>query len=306
MIMRRHLLPISLAVSTFGILLPGMLFYLSQDWDNGRVKVKQSAATNTRSLEQAEKSPPQVFDEKEILRTSQAAIGNQVGDYSFIDRSGRTVRLSDYRGKPLVISMIYTHCPIICATTTKSLTALKLSQSAFGENSFGVLTIGFDTENDTPEAMDLFAKRMEIDLKNWEFVSSNPETINKISRDLGFTFFPTDEGGFNHITQTTFIDQDGKVYRQIYGEEFPNKTLLEPMRDMIYNIKTAESGLAGMVNKVKLFCTVYDTKTGKYVVNYNEILGFGWGFFVSLLVIWWIVFEYSRSPKREHPVHEPQ
>jgi len=302
--MRRYLLPISLAVLCFGVLLPGMLFYLSQDWDNGRVKVDKSSSSASKSEVQSGKPVPQTFDEKEILRISQAAIGNQIGNYTFLDRSGRTVRLSDYRGKPLVISMIYTLCPIICATTTRSLTALKLSQSAFGADSFGVLTIGFDTENDTPEAMDMFAQRMEVDLKNWDFVSSDAETIKKLSKDLGFVFFPTDEGGFNHITQTTFVDAQGKVYSQIYGEEFPNKTLLEPMRDMIYNIKTAEPGLAGVANKVKLFCTVYDPKTGKYVVNYNEILGFGWGFFVSLLVIWWIVVEYRRSPKREHPVHD--
>ncbi|MFA5370627.1 MAG: SCO family protein [Sideroxydans sp.] len=300
--MRHYLLPISLAVLTFGILLPGMLYYLSQDWDNGRVRVEQSNGEASKSQARPRKKSAQVFDEKEILRISQAAIGRQIGDYTFLDRSGRKVRLSDYRGKPLVISMIYTHCPFICATTTKSLNALKLSQSAFGEDSFGVLTIGFDTENDTPEAMDLFAQRTETDLKNWEFVSSDAETIKKISKDLGFTFAPSDEGGFNHITQTTFIDQEGKVYRQVYGEEFPNKTLLEPIRDMIYNIKTAESGLAGAVNKVKLFCTVYDPKTGKYVVNYNEIFGFGLGFFFSFLVIWWIVIEYRRSPKREHPI----
>jgi len=300
--MRRHFLPIGLAFFSFGVLLPGMLFYLSQDWDNGRVRVEKSSVS--KSQVQPGKTNAQISDEKEILRISQAAIGNQIGDYTFLDRSGRTVRLSDYRGKPLVISMIYTHCPFICATTTKSLTALKLSQSAFGVDSFGVLTIGFDTENDTPEAMDMFAQRTEVDLKNWDFVSSDAETIKKISKDLGFTFMPSDEGGFNHISQTTFIDQDGKVYRQVYGEEFPNKTLLEPMRDMIYNIKTAESGLAGAVNKVKLFCTVYDPKTGKYVVNYNEIIGFGFGFLFSFLVIWWIVIEYRRSPKREHPVHD--
>ena len=302
--MRRYWLPISLAVLSFGVLLPGMLFYLSRGWDNGSVMVDKSTTSSAKSHVQTLKPISQIPDEKEILRISQAAIGNQVGDYTFLDRSGRKVRLADYRGKPLVISMIYTHCPIFCATTTRSLTALKLSQSAFGQDSFGVLTIGFDTENDTPEAMDLFAKRMDVDLKNWDFVSSDPQTIKKLSKDLGFTFYPTDEGGFDHITQTTFIDQEGRVYRQIYGEEFLNKTLLEPMRDMIYKIQTSESGLAGVVNKVKIFCTVYDTKTGKYVVNYNEIYGFGWGFFVSFLVIWWIVVEYRRSPKREHPVHD--
>jgi len=302
--MRRYLFPISLAVLFFGILLPGMLFYLSQDWENSSAVADKSIAPELKSQAQPEEAAPQVFDEKEILRISQAAVGNQIGDYTFLDRSGRTVRLSDYRGKPLVISMIYTHCPFVCATTTRSLSALKSSQDAFGIDSFGVLTVGFDTENDTPEAMDDFAKRMGIDLKNWEFVSSDPETIKKLSKDLGFTFFPTDEGGFDHITQTTFVDGQGKVYRQIYGDEFENKTLLTPLKDMIYNIQTAEPGLAGLSNKVRLFCTIYDAKTGKYEISYSYFYGIGLGVLVSLLITWWLVIEYRRSPKRNYPGHD--
>lgn len=302
--MRRYLLPISLAVLSFGVLLPGMLFYLMQNWDTNRSASHTPPSSTVKLQAQPERAAPQSFDEKEVLRISQAAIGNQIGDYTFLDRSGRKVRLSDYRGKPLVISMIFTHCPTICATTTRSLTALKESQAAFGEDSFGVLTVGFDTENDTPETMGSFAKHYGIDLKNWEFVSSDPETIKKLSRDLGFTFYPIDEGGFNHITQTTFVDAQGKVYRHIYGEEFDNKTLIEPLRELIYNIKTAEPGLAGFSNKVKLFCTIYDSREGKYKVNYNYFYGIGLGFFLSFLIIWWIVIEYRRSPKRDHHGHE--
>ncbi len=302
--MRRYLLPISLAFLSFGVLLPGMLFYLTQHGDAGRVAPDKSTAPVVKLQAQSAEPAPQLFNEKEILRISQAAIGNQLGDYTFLDRSGRSVRLADYRGKPLVISMIYTHCPFVCATTTRSLSALKSSQAAFGEDSFGVLTVGFDTENDTPEAMNDFAKRMGVNLPKWEFVSSDPETIKKLSKDLGFVYFPTDEGGFNHITQTTFVDGQGKVYRQIYGEEFNNKTLLEPLREMIYNIKTAEPGLAGLSNKVKLFCTVYDDTTGKYEVSYNYFYGIGLGVLISLLITWWIVIEYRRSPKRNYSSHD--
>ena len=255
------------------------------------------------SMAQSEASATQAFDEREVLRISQAAVGSQLGNYTFLDRSGRTVRLSDYRGKPLVVSMIYTHCPFICATTTRSLSALKFSQDALGADSFGVLTVGFDTENDTPDAMDDFAKRMEIDLTNWEFVSSDPETIRKLSKDLGFVFYPTDEGGFNHITQTTFVDAEGRVYRQIYGDQFGNKTLLEPLKDMIYNVQTAAPGLEGFSNRVRLFCTDYDPVTGKYEVNYSIFYAIGWGVLVSLLITWWIVHEYRRSPKRNYPKH---
>lgn len=263
----------------------------------------------TSSVAEAKLHPPQqlsplpVFDEKEALRISQGAIGNQVGDYTFTDRSGRKVRLSDYRGKPLVVSMIYTRCPIICATTTRSLSALKLSQDALGADSFGVLTIGFDTENDTPEAMEDFAKRMDINLPNWEFVSADPETINRLSKDLGFVFFPLEEGGFNHITQTTYIDGQGKVYLHVYGDELENKTLLQPLKDMIYNVKVAEPGLAGLSNKVRLFCTVYDAKTGKYQTDYSYFYGIGMGILLSLIITIIIVIEYRRSPKRSYPSH---
>lgn len=296
--MRHYLLPLS-----FAIFLSVAMPSLAQDRNISAEKLYKASVSAAKLQVQPEAATP-VFDETEALKISQAAIGRQLGDYTFLNRSGRTVRLSDYRGKPLVISMIFTNCPFVCATTTRNLSALKLSQDALGADSFGVLTIGFDTEHDTPEAMSDFAKRIDVNLPNWEFVSADPDTIKKLSKDLGFVYFPSAEGGFNHITQTTFIDGQGKVYLQIYGEEFENKTLLQPLKDMIYKVKTAESGFAGLSNKVRLFCTVYDTKTGKYKIEYGYFIGIGWGILASLLIIWWIVSEYRRSPRRNHFDHD--
>lgn len=241
------------------------------------------------------------FSEKEALRLSQAAIGHKIGDYTLTDRSGKKIRLADYLGKPLVISLIYTHCPVICATTTRSLKTIKASQDALGEDSFGVLTVGFDTENDTPEAMADFAKRMDVNLPKWQFASTDAETIKKLAKDLGFVYFPAEQGGFNHIAQTTFVDGQGKVYSQVYGEDFDNRALLDPLKDLIYNIKTAQHGFAGFSSKVKLFCTVYNSKEGKYEISYSYFYGIGWGVFVSILITLWIRHEYLRSPKRTYP-----
>lgn len=275
----------------------------AQDGDTDGIRLYKNAVSNAKLHVQPEKVVTQVFDEKDALKISQAAIGQQLGDYTFLNRSGHTVRLSDYRGKPLVIDMIYTHCPFVCAIKTRNLEALKLSLDALGADSFGVMTIGFDTENDTPEAMDDFGKRMDAKMPNWEFVSADADTIKKLSKDLGFVFFPSPAGGFDHITQTSFVDGQGKVYQQIYGEEFDNKTLLEPLKNMIYNIKAAEPGLAGLSNRVRLFCTVYDARTGKYNVDYSYFYGIGMGIFVSIFITWWIVVEYRRSPKRSKPNH---
>lgn len=273
----------------------------AQGLDIGGVSLYKNTVLTAKLQVQPEDPLTQAFDEKQALKASQDAIGNRLGDYTFKDRSGRTVRLSDYLGKPLVISMIYTHCPIICATTTRSLTALKLSQDALGADSFGVLTVGFDTENDIPETMGDFARRMDVNLPNWEFVSSDPDTIRDLSKDLGFTFVPSPDGGFNHITQTTFVDGAGRVYLHVYGDEFENKTLLQPLKDLIYRTKTAEPGIVGLTSKVKLFCTVYDVKTGKYKLDYSYFYGTGLGVLATLLITWLIVLEYRRSPKRSRP-----
>ena len=296
--MHRYLLPLSLA-ALFSVVPPS----LAQESDASGAKLYQNAVSTAKQNVQPAKVSYQVLDDKEALKISQSAIGKQLGDYTFLSLGGRKVRLSDYRGKPLVIDMIYTHCPLVCAIKTRNLDALKLSQDALGADSFAVLTIGFDTENDTPEAMDDFGKRMDVKMANWEFVSADADTIKKLSKDLGFVFSPSPGGGFDHITQTTFIDGQGRVYQQIYGEEFDNKTLLEPLKNMIYNIKTAESGFAGLSNRVRLFCTIYDAKTGKYKVDYSYFYGIGMGILVSLFITWWIVVEYRRSPKRNYPHH---
>lgn len=48
------------------------------------------------------------LDREQALRTSQAALGREVGEHVLLNREGRPVRLSSYRGKPLLVSFIYT------------------------------------------------------------------------------------------------------------------------------------------------------------------------------------------------------
>jgi protein SCO1/2 len=58
------------------------------------------------------------LDPRAALKTSQAAVGKTIGDYTLVDVDGRQLRLAEYRGKPLVVSFIYTGAAG-CPTTTK-------------------------------------------------------------------------------------------------------------------------------------------------------------------------------------------
>ena len=61
------------------------------------------------------------YDADTAIATSQAAIGRSLGDLLLYDRQGRPVKLSDYLGRPVLISMIFTSCHHVCPAITQHL-----------------------------------------------------------------------------------------------------------------------------------------------------------------------------------------
>jgi protein SCO1/2 len=228
---------------------------------------------------------PPAFDERAALALSQQAIGRIVpADYRFTTAEGRTVRLGDYRGKPLVVSLVYTSCYHICPTTTRYLArVVEIARAALGEESFRVVTIGFDSARDTPAAMRAFAREQGVDLPGWDFLSGDRATIAALSRDLGFQFFPSAHG-FDHLIQATVLDAEGRVYRQVYGMQFETPLLVEPLKELVFGVAAGDSPLAGLAKRVRLFCTVYDAANDRYRFDYSLFIGMVIGA-TSLLVV---------------------
>lgn len=217
------------------------------------------------------------FDEKTALATSQAAIGRVIGDHSFIDSRGKTVRLKDLRGRPLLISLIYTSCYHTCPLLTKHLAQIvEIAREALGNDSFAVVTVGFDTAVDTPERMRTYARERGINISEWFFLSADPATIGALTRDLGFVYFESPRG-FDHLTQITMLDAQGRVYAQIYGDNFPTPTLVEPLKQLVFGTPAQARSLSGWINGVRLFCTIYDPSSGRYRFDYSLFIAIGVG-----------------------------
>jgi len=240
------------------------------------------------------------YDADSAIETSQAAIGRELGDFLLYDRQGRAVQLSSYRGRPLLVSMIFTSCHHVCPAITRHLdTAVQAAREALGEDSFQVLTVGFDTAVDTPDAMRVFAKKQSIDDPDWAFLSGPAETVAGLVENIGFVYFPSPRG-FDHINQVTVIDREGVVYRQVYGAAFDLPWLVEPLKELVYNRPQpgAHPG-TGLLNRIKLFCTVYDPNTGRYKFDYSLFVGIGVGALIVLSLIVWLVAEFVRARRRK-------
>ncbi|MGD8853667.1 MAG: SCO family protein, partial [Gammaproteobacteria bacterium] len=161
--------------------------------------------------------PVRAFQYKTALQQSQNAVGSLVGSHRLTDHKGRALSFDDLRGKPLVLSLIYTSCYQICPMTTRHLAkVVDKARAALGEDSFNAAVLGFDAYNDSPQAMLQFARKQGIDNRGWYLLSASPEAVKALSRELGFEFFPS-PNGFDHIVQATVIDAEGRVYRQVYG-----------------------------------------------------------------------------------------
>lgn len=235
------------------------------------------------------------LDPQEALRASQAAIGQLVGDYAFTDRQGRRVTLSSYRGKPLLVSFVYTGCYQVCPATTRFLVkAVRVAQESLGQDSFAVVTIGFNLPFDTPAAMAAFARQQGVDLPNWEFLSPDAETLEALTRDFGFRYVQTPKG-FDHLLQATVVDQNGRIYAQVYGDAFEIPQLVKPLKDLLTDGPRAPATLSELVERVRLLCTIYDPASGTYRLNYQIFYELFGALFATALTIGFIVHERRRG-----------
>ena len=211
------------------------------------------------------------FDAEKALARSQSAIGAQIelDDFRFVDTRGRAVDLGDSSDKPLVLSLVYTSCPDTCSVVTRNLSrAVRAAREALGETSFSVATVGFDSGFDTPEQMRLYADRHGVSVSDWRFLSGDPPTLERLLDQVGFTYVPSPRG-FDHVAQTTVIDAQGLVYRQIYGDAFAVPFLVEPLKELALGRPAGASVLGDWMERVKLLCTVYDPAADRYRFDYS-------------------------------------
>jgi protein SCO1/2 len=211
------------------------------------------------------------------LALSRAAVGRRLGDHTLVDGNGRRVRLADLRGRPLVVNLIYTSCFDFCPTLTANLgPKIEIAREALGRGKFTVLTIGFDARNDTPARMRAYAHMLGLGDSEWLFLSGDEATVAALAADIGFTYRRT-AAGYDHSTLTTIIDPAGRVYRQVYGTDYAVPVLVEPLKELVLGVRDSGLGVGQVIERVRLWCTVYDPRTGRYRIDYGLILSISLG-----------------------------
>ncbi len=139
-------------------------------------------------------------------------IGEIVPDFTLTDQNGRVIHLSDFRGKAVVLTFIYTRCPLpnFCPLMSKNFSQLEERLSAEFTNRYQLLSVSMDSDFDTPEVLKEYAARYNANAKDWTFATGDAEQIKLVAGLIGL-YYVKENGLISHDLRTALIGPDGRL-----------------------------------------------------------------------------------------------
>jgi len=170
------------------------------------------------------------------------APGDPTPDFKLHNQDGRAIHLGQFRGKALLITFIYTRCPLpdFCPRVTRNFATIEkqLAASPALLAKTHLLSVSFDPEHDTPERLRAYgATYMGSNAKNafahWEFAVPEKPVLAEMAKffDLGIT--NEADATITHTLSTTLIGPDGKVVRFYPGNEWTAAQLTADVRQLM-------------------------------------------------------------------------
>ncbi len=208
----------------------------------------------------------------------EARLGETVpADAEFLNARGETVTIGSYydRGKPIVLSLVYFDCPMLCNLMTDGLVETLSQMDWTPGDEFTVLTASFNYREGPDVASR--ARAMYLGMlgrpeagEGWHFLTGSKESIAEITGSVGFKFRWMEETSqFAHPATLIFLSPDGVITRYLYGLE-------RTPREMRNALVEAGNGAVGnVIDSVILYCFQYDPDARGYVAQAFNIMRLG-------------------------------
>lgn len=146
--------------------------------------------------------------------------GDEVPDFTLLNQSGHTIGLKQYRGKVLLMTFIYTRCPLADYCPRMSRNFAQIDQQLAGDprlyNATHLLSVSFDPTYDTPKVLKSYGgaytgKYSKETFGHWEFAAPSEKELPKMEQFFDFGVTPGENGTLQHSLATVVIGKDGKV-----------------------------------------------------------------------------------------------
>jgi protein SCO1/2 len=152
-------------------------------------------------------------------------------DLHLTDQLGKSVALGQFRGHPVVLTFLYTHCPDECPLTAEKL-RLTLNRLGAVGNGVAILAVSVDPQGDDQAAAQAFSERHQM-LNRWHYLIGSRDQLAPVwaAYHIAVTPGPT-AGTINHTLGLYVIDKQGRE-RVYLSEDFDPATLAADLRILV-------------------------------------------------------------------------
>ncbi|HEU5115187.1 MAG TPA: SCO family protein [Isosphaeraceae bacterium] len=196
----------------------------------------ESSRSRLEGVEITEEAPPPTLslsmkDGKVSLREKAPVLepGQKVPDFSMTTQSGETLALSDLRGKTVVLTFVYTRCPLpeYCPLMDKKFAEIARRVALRGDRARDVrlLSVSFDPEHDTPDVLEKHAAVVGARPPLWRFAVAAHDELRKVAEPLGLMYAPM-SNEIAHSLSTAVIGPDGRLIRLERGSAWTVNELM--------------------------------------------------------------------------------
>jgi len=181
-------------------------------------------------LEKAPQAAPSASSGFELLGP-----GELVPNTQFVDQDGRTRDFASFRGSTLVLTFIYTRCPIptFCPLMDRQFAAIQTRlKTEPALRHVQLVSVSFDPIADTPPVLKKHASALGADPKSWTFLTGQRDEIDKFAARFGVavTREMNDPLDITHNLRTAIVDAKGAFVKAYTGNEWTPDQVLTDLR----------------------------------------------------------------------------
>ena len=167
--------------------------------------------------------------------------GDEPPDFALVNQDGRRIHLRQFRGNPLLLTFIYTRCPLpdYCIRMSGNFADIETQLKQQDPAQFAklrLLSISIDPEFDQPKVLKQYAKnytgQIDPQSQQWQFAGGDPKAIRKMANYFGLSYLK-ENNQIVHSLRTALIGADGKIISVYEGNDWKPE-------DVIHDLKTAQ------------------------------------------------------------------
>ena len=162
-----------------------------------------------------------------------AALGRpaMAPDFALTDHEGRRVRMSDQRGKIVLLTFLYTQCPDVCPLIADNLNAALLELEPAVRDDVRVLAVSVDPKRDTPATVRGYMKVHRL-VPEFRYLIGSERELTKVWRKYEVQAVARDPELVDHTAYTLLIDRQGKGI-VLYPSDFTAEDVVTDLRRVL-------------------------------------------------------------------------